>query len=60
MERISGKEKQLLSLRYEQGYSIKEVQHITGLSKSCVKTRLARARHKLQQLLEKYREVLPA
>ncbi len=60
MELISGEEKRLLSLRYDQGYSIKEVQHIMGLSEPCVKTRVARARHKLQQLLEKYREASPA
>ncbi len=56
MERISGEEKRLLSLRYEQGYSTKEIQHVMGLSESCVKTRVARARHKLQQLLDKHRE----
>ncbi len=59
MELISGEEKRLLSLRYEQDYSTKDIQHVMGLSESCVKTRVARARHKLQQLLEKYREVPP-
>ena len=56
MELISGEKKRLLSLRYDQGYSIKEIQHVMGLSESCVKSRVARARHKLQQLLDKYQE----
>ncbi len=60
MERISGEEKRLLTLRYEQGYSTKDIQRVMGLSERCVKTRVARARHKLQQLLDKYRETPPA
>ncbi len=51
MEEISGEAKWLLLLKYQEGYSVRQMQQATGLSESVIKMRLHRAKTKLQQQL---------
>lgn len=46
-------DKQLLILKYEQGYSIKQLQELFKLSPSAIKMRLKRAKNKISQLYQK-------
>lgn len=46
-------DKQLLILKYEQGYSIKQLETLFDLSSSAVKMRLKRAKNKIAQLYQK-------
>ncbi|MGB0524749.1 MAG: RNA polymerase sigma factor [Flammeovirgaceae bacterium] len=46
-------DKQLLILKYEKGYSIKQLQELFGLSSSAVKMRLKRAKLKISQMRQK-------
>jgi len=48
LTRLSGEEKQILLLRYEQNLSIKELEQYLQLSPSAVKMRLMRARRKIK------------
>ena len=50
---LSDEDKQLLILKYEQGYSIKQLQEMFDLSASAVKMRLQRAKNKVSQLYKK-------
>ena len=52
---VSGEEKLLLLLKYEQGWSIQSIQQSMQLSESAVKVRLYRTREKLQKLLNQYK-----
>ncbi len=54
MEKISGQGKLVLLLKYYQGWTIKEIQHSLGVSKSTVKMRLARSREKIQHLFAEH------
>ena len=54
LERVSGEEKLILLLKYEQQWSIKAIQEALNLSESAVKQRLKRSREKLQKLLDYY------
>ncbi len=56
MENISGEEKLLLSLKYQQGWSIKTIAQSLGLSEDTVKKRLSRTRAKVEKLLEASRK----
>ena len=47
---LPDEDKQLLILKYEQGYSIKQLQDLFGLSSSAVKMRLKRAKYKITEL----------
>ena len=59
MEYLSGEEKWLLHLKYWQGWSIKDIQHLMQLSESAVKSRVFHVKQKLQKLLNKYRKAQP-
>jgi RNA polymerase sigma-70 factor (ECF subfamily) len=54
LEKISGEEKLILLLKYEQRWSIKAIQQALNLEESTVKQRLKRSRDKLQKLLDQY------
>lgn len=49
---MAGKAKEILILHYLEGYSVKEIAKILGISESAVKMRLKRGREKLKQELE--------
>ena len=51
MEKISGEEKLLLTLKHMDKRSVKEIVTITGLPESIVKNRIHRAKKKLRSLL---------
>ena len=51
MEKISGEEKLLLTLKHMDKRSVKEIMLITGLPESIVKNRIHRAKKKLRSLL---------
>jgi DNA-directed RNA polymerase specialized sigma24 family protein len=53
MKQISGEAKRILLLKYKQGWSGKAIEEALHLSEGAAKMRLARARLKLQQLLNK-------
>ena len=55
MEKVSGQGKLILLLKYNQGWSIKEIQNSLGISESAVKMRLARTREKIQHLFDVHR-----
>ena len=55
LEKIRGDEKIVLSLRYEQGWSIRAIALSLNTSENNVKKRLSRSRQKLLKLLNKYR-----
>ena len=50
--RLSGAEQMLISLRYDEGFSMEEIAEILGVKSGTVKTRLHRARQRLRKLLE--------
>ncbi len=52
MEKISGEEKVLLTLKYKNNQSIKAIMIITGLPESIIKNRIYRAKNKLRMLLQ--------
>lgn len=54
LEKVSGEEKLILLLKYEQQWSIQTIQQSLELSESAVKQRLKRSREKLQRLLTQY------
>ena len=51
LEQISGEEKLLLLLKYQQGWSIKTIQQSLQISESAVKVRLSRTREKMRKLI---------
>ena len=53
MEQISGEAKLLLLLKYQEGYSVRQMQQATGLSEAVIKMRLHRAKTKLRQQLRR-------
>ena len=56
MEEISGEDKWLLTLKYQQGLSVKEIQKIVNLSEAVINTRIHRAKMKLRRMMrERYR-----
>lgn len=55
MDRLSGEEKYLLMLKYQQGWSVKAIAGSLGMGESNVKMKLSRTRAKLQRLLEGYK-----
>jgi len=52
LESLSGPQQTLLSLRYEEGFSIAEIAGILGIQAGTVKSRLFAARERLRSLLE--------
>ena len=54
LERISGQDKLILTLKYKQHWSIKEIARALNLNENTVKSRLKRAREELQKLLAQY------
>ena len=56
MEKISGEEKLLLSLKHEQGWTSKAIAQSLGISEDNVKKRVSRARQKLRKLLDQYQQ----
>lgn len=56
LERISGEDKLLLELKYQQHWSVQAIQQVLNLKENTVKSRLKRNREKLQQLLAQYSE----
>ncbi|MBU0764745.1 MAG: sigma-70 family RNA polymerase sigma factor [Bacteroidetes bacterium] len=50
LDEISGTDKELLLMKYQMGYSLKELQDIFNLGSSAVKMRLLRARQKVESL----------
>lgn len=52
MARLSGPQQMLLTLRYEEGFSVKEIAGILGIRAGTVKSRLFTARRQLRSLLE--------
>lgn len=57
LEQISGEEKLLLTLKYEQGWSTKAIQHFLQLSESTINVRLFRAKNKLRSLFKDYQRI---
>lgn len=55
IDRLSASDKELIVLYYLQDYDYDEIQAITGMSYTVLKTRLARARQRLRRHLEKAR-----
>lgn len=53
MEQLSQSDRELIVLYYLQDYDYDEIQAVTGLSYTVLKTRLARARQRLRRHLEK-------
>jgi|GEM_PF-4939069 len=53
LPKISKKSRNLLLLKYAEGYSLKEIMQMTGLNASAVKIKLLRARKKLVGAYEK-------
>lgn len=53
LQKISDEERGLISLYYYDDMSIEEISGITGISKSNVKIKLFRARHKMSDIIEK-------
>ena len=51
MEKISGEEKVLLTLKHMNSRSVKEIMLVTSLPESIVKNRIHRAKKKLRTLL---------
>jgi RNA polymerase sigma-70 factor (ECF subfamily) len=58
MQKLSPQDRELLTLYYLQDYDYEEIQAITGLSYTVLKTRLARARQRLRRQLEKAQVVI--
>ena len=56
MEKISGEEKHLLSLKYERGWTSKIIAQSLDISEDNAKKRISRARQKLAKLLTRYRK----
>lgn len=54
MEKISGRNKLILTLKYKQHWSIKEIAQTLNLNENTVKSHLKRAREELQKLLDRY------
>ena len=52
MEQISGEDKFLLLAKYREGWSVKEIEQVTGLSASTIKTRLHRIKARLRKLAQ--------
>ena len=52
MKKISGEDKHLLTKKYQENWSVKEIKQALGLSESVIKTRLHRIKAKLHKLLE--------
>jgi RNA polymerase sigma factor (sigma-70 family) len=52
LTRLSGSQQTLLSLRYEEGFSVSEIAGILGIQMGTVKSRLFAARQQLRSLLE--------
>lgn len=55
LDKINGKEKLILLLKYKEEWSIREIQQSLNLSKSAVKMCLSRGREKMRKLLIKYK-----
>jgi DNA-directed RNA polymerase specialized sigma24 family protein len=53
MDRLSASDRELIVLYYLQDHDYDEIQAVTGLSYTVLKTRLARARQRLRQHLER-------
>ena len=56
LERISGEDKLLLVLKYQQRWSVQDIQQVLNLKENTIKSRLKRNREKLQQLMAQYSE----
>lgn len=56
LSRLSGAQQTLLSLRYEEGFSVAEIAGILGIHVGTAKSRLFTARHQLRSLLEGHDE----
>ena len=56
LEQVSGRNKLILTLKYKQHWSIKEIAYTLNLDENTVKSYLKRAREELQKLLVKYAE----
>ena len=54
LDKISGRNKLILTLKYKQHWSIKEIAQTLSLSENTVKSYLKRAREELQKLLDHY------
>lgn len=54
LERISGEDKLLLVLKYQQRWSVQDIQRVLPLNENTIKSRLKRNREKLQQMLAQY------
>ena len=52
LEEISSEEKMILLLKYQDGFSIKEIQDVLDLGQSAVKMRIKRAKDKLVEVYE--------
>ena len=55
MEKISSQGKLILKLKYEDGWSIKDIAKSLDISEGSVKMRLSRARQEMQKLLKEHR-----
>jgi DNA-directed RNA polymerase specialized sigma24 family protein len=53
---MSGEDKLLLVLKYQQRWSVQAIQQLLNLNENTIKSRLKRNREKLQQLLAQYSE----
>jgi RNA polymerase sigma-70 factor (ECF subfamily) len=56
LEKMSGEDKLLLVLKYQQRWSVQAIQQLLNLNENTIKSRLKRNREKLQQLLAQYSE----
>ncbi|MGB3589068.1 MAG: RNA polymerase sigma factor [Tunicatimonas sp.] len=54
LEKVSGRSKLILTLKYKQHWSIREIAQTLNLNENTVKSHLKRTREELQKLLEQY------
>lgn len=52
LERLSGEDRMLFHLRYEEGYNASELSQMFGIPKGTIRARLSRMRKLLQEMLE--------
>lgn len=50
LEQLSGEDKWLLIMKYQQGWTVKQIQQVLGVSEGVIKTRLHRAKAKLEKI----------
>jgi RNA polymerase sigma-70 factor (ECF subfamily) len=60
LDHLPPDQRTVLALSDVQGFSYQEIAEITGVSLGTVKSRLARARHKMRDYLMDHQELLPA